>query len=49
MTILTLKYKYKVLERLLQTKESFEDICSKSGLTITQANKYLNYLKTDQA
>jgi hypothetical protein len=46
MTNLTLKYKYKVLKRLLQTKESFENACSKSGLNEIQAAKYLNHTKT---
>lgn len=42
MTILTMKYKYEVLQRLLKNKENFENACSKSGLSITQA---VNYLK----
>jgi hypothetical protein len=41
MTILTIKYKYKVLQRLLKTKDSFENACSKSGLSVNQAKKYL--------
>lgn len=46
MTILTIKYKYKVLQRLLKTKDSFENACSKSGLNEIQAAKYLNHTKT---
>lgn len=42
MTILTIEYKYKVLQRLLKRKENFENACSKSGLTVSQAKKYLN-------
>jgi hypothetical protein len=43
MTILTQEYKYKVLDRLLKAKESFESACSKSGLNIGQAIKYLKF------
>lgn len=42
MTTITIEYKYKVLQRLLKSKETFENACSKSGLDITQA---INYLK----
>lgn len=45
MTVLTLEYKYKVLQRLLQTKETFSSACSKSGLSINQASKYLKNKK----
>lgn len=44
MYILTKKYKYEVLQRLLKEKENFEIACSKSGLTMKQAKKFL--LKT---
>jgi hypothetical protein len=43
MIILTIEYKYKVLQRLLKTKENFENACSKSGLSVSQATKYLKY------
>jgi hypothetical protein len=49
MTILTIEYKYKVLQRLLNTKDSFENACSKSGLSISQATKYLKNIKTNMA
>lgn len=42
MTTLTTQYKFKVLKRLLKTKESFKNACSKSGLSIAQATIYLN-------
>jgi hypothetical protein len=42
MTIITIEYKYRVLQRLLKTKESFENACSKSGLSIKQAKMFLN-------
>ena len=41
MTLLTIEYKYKVLSRLLKAKANFEDACSKSGLSIIDAKKYL--------
>ena len=41
MYILTKKYKFEVLQRLLEAKESFEVACSKSGLTIKEAKKIL--------
>ena len=41
MYILTKKYKYEVLQRLLEAKESFKVACSKSGLTIKQAKEFL--------
>jgi hypothetical protein len=41
MRMLTIGYKYKVLQRLLKTKESFENACSKSGLSISLATKHL--------
>lgn len=41
MRILTVEYKYKVLQRLLKTKDSFKNACSKSGLSISEATKYL--------
>lgn len=44
MTILTMEYKYKVLINLLDSKESFENACSKSGLSKIQAKDYLNKL-----
>ena len=42
MYILTKKYKYEVFKRLLKTKESFKDACSKSGLTLQQGKNILN-------
>lgn len=42
MYILTKKYKYEVIQRLLKTKESFIDACSKSGLTLKQGEKFLS-------
>ncbi len=41
MYILTKKYKYEVFQKLLKTKESFKDACSKSGLTLKQGNEFL--------
>jgi predicted nicotinamide N-methyase len=41
MITITTDYRYKVLQRLLKTKESFENACSKSGLSIVQAKNYL--------
>ncbi|WP_162917975.1 hypothetical protein [Halarcobacter bivalviorum] len=41
MYILTKKYKHEVFQRLLKAKESFKDACSKSGLTVKQAKKFL--------
>lgn len=48
MKMLTIRYKYKVLQRLLKTKESFENACSKSGLSIAQATKHLIKQKKTQ-
>lgn len=42
MTILTIEYKYKVLLRLLKSKEKFEIACSKAGLNINQAIELMN-------
>tara|TARA_B100001063_G_C16354316_1_gene352933 strand:- start:248 stop:421 length:174 start_codon:yes stop_codon:yes gene_type:complete len=44
MTTLTRKYKFTVLLRLLDTKETLIDACSKSGLSLNQATNYLNKL-----
>lgn len=41
MFILTMEYKYRVFQRLLRTNESFDTICSKSGLSIIQARQFL--------
>ena len=41
MYILTKKYKYEVFQRLLKANESFKTACSKSGLTVKQANEFL--------
>jgi hypothetical protein len=41
MYILTKKYKYEVLQRLLKDKENFKIACSKSGLSLNQAASYL--------
>jgi hypothetical protein len=41
MTILTMKYKYKVLQRLLKSKENFKEACSKAGLSVVHATDYL--------
>lgn len=41
MYILTKKYKYEVLKRLLEAKEDFKIACSKSGLKEMQAQKFL--------
>ncbi len=45
MYILTKKYKYEVLQRLLEAKESFKVACSKSGLTIKEAKSFLDINK----
>jgi hypothetical protein len=45
MTILTIEYRYKVLLRLLKTKENFVNASSKSGLNIHQAATYLKHIK----
>ncbi len=41
MYILTKKYKYEVLQRLLEAKESFKVACSKSGLSAKEAKHFL--------
>jgi hypothetical protein len=41
MYILTKKYKCEVFQRLLKTKESFKDACSKSGFTLKQGKEFL--------
>jgi len=41
MFILTKKYKYEVFQRLLESKETFNVACSKSGLSVKQAKKLL--------
>lgn len=40
MTNISIKYKYKVLLRLVK-KEKFDDACSKAGLSIDHAKKFL--------
>lgn len=42
MYILTKKYKYEVFQRLLKAEKNFEVACSKSGLSVKQAQKFLN-------
>lgn len=46
MYILTKKYKYEVFQRLLKANESFEVACSKSGLSIQQAQMNEKIIKT---
>ena len=41
MYIVTKKYKYEVLQRLLEAKESFKVACSKAGLSVKEAKSFL--------
>ena len=41
MTIITIEYQYKVLQRLLKAKENMKIACSKSGLSLKEAKEFL--------